>query len=160
MKLAPDAVLAYEGAASFHGLLSLEHSIEILTAQKLRYFMLDEVIFTPVRARDPRAEEHVQKVRRDGHLYYLTSRERTLVDLLDRIDHDTDLSRLWNAFRSAGPIDSALMLAYAKKLGRALTSARLGLFLESLGGPERVEFVRRWNLIVPRAFLLHIERDR
>ena len=193
MKLAEDVVLAYEGAAGFHELLTLQYQLHFLTAHQMRHFALDEVIFQPVRAANPRSEQHVQKVERNGHLFYVTTRERTLVDLLDRFDSTTDLSRLWYGFRTAGPLDSRAMLSYSKRLDRSLTYARLGLFLANLPGHGQVarqlewlvsstrqylqrrrrsrwngdekpkdegpiEFVPRFNLFVPREFLLDLER--
>ncbi|MHB8873211.1 MAG: hypothetical protein ACYC8T_05940 [Myxococcaceae bacterium] len=124
----------------------------------------------------------VEIVERAGLEVKVTSRERTLVDVLDRLELGPRPAELWRCFREAGALDRDLMIRHANDLGNRLAAARLGFFLENLPGtsPSQVRsleclrpnspgyfdrkkhtkggtFVPRWNLVVPRALLKLVE---
>ena len=182
-KLAPDATLAYLGAATFHRLLFLENSIQILSAQRIPAIRYGHIDISSVRAPHPREEAGVEFLHHGYQPIHTTTRERSLVDLLDRPELCPDLMELGRAFRRAGTLDTVAMLRRAHTLGNRTTCARLGFTLELLGLGDRATleelwrlrpktpayfcratrhhdtpwFIRRWNLVVPRDFQLGLE---
>jgi hypothetical protein len=182
-KLAPDAVVAYDGAATLFGLLELQNSMTLLSSQRIGDFVHSEVVYRRVAAKAPREEDQVLKVSRGYNDIWVTSRERTLVDLLDRIDLGPGIDDVWQAFRKAGPLDGEALVKRARKIDSHTTAARLGFFLENLGPayqhvlpaleslrpPSPLYFHRadreghhslipRWNLVANHDFILSVER--
>jgi predicted transcriptional regulator of viral defense system len=182
-KLAPDATLAWLGAATFHRLLFLERSVQVLTAHRFAPVRYGHVELAAVHAARPREERGVEPISVGAHLIHTTTRARTLVDLLDRPELCLDRTELARAFHRAGTLDTRAMLHRARTLGNSTTCARLGVALELLrqGEPATLDelwrqrptrpayfcrstrghdthwFLQRWNLVVPRAFHLGLE---
>jgi hypothetical protein len=52
-KLSADAVIAYEGAMSFHGVWPLAHSIPFFTQERGRQFAFNDVIYRPTEVPKP-----------------------------------------------------------------------------------------------------------
>ena len=174
-RLASDAVIAYDGALSFHGLTGLGHGISYLTAEPGRRFVYNEVVYLPVKA-GPFSHEALLETEREGQPLTVTSRERTLVDLLDRLDLAPKPAELWRHFDAAGVLDLEAMVRWARRLSSGVLAARLGFFLENRKGTtpavllalERLRprspayfdrahrrpggiYLPRWNLVVPPA---------
>lgn len=182
-RLARDAVLAYDGALSFHGLTGLGHGISFLTTERVGRFAYCEVVYLPVKPPAAVAEladwgGGLVELERAGQRLKVTSKERTLVEVLDRIDLAPSPGELRECFAEVGPLDVELMVRHARLLGNRLAAARLGFFLEQhrsaspadLRALERLRpsgtayfdrrnrrkgdsFIGRWNLIVPRELL-------
>ena len=183
-QLSRDAVLAYEGALAFHGMSPLLGSLSFLTTERARRFVFDETIYQPVRV--PTAVSHrpdwggnILSVERDGQMLKVTSIDRTLVDLLDRLDLSPGSDVLWDCFRCA-PVDWSVMIQYAQQLGNRLLIGRLAVFLHCLGATNRVlnqldafaprsacyfdkhdrtkgdAIFPRWSVIVPQSLIVHI----
>lgn len=116
--LTPDAVLAYDGALSFHGLSALGHGLSFLTYFRCRPFELDQVVYqavSPARTLRRRRAlvDGVEAHARLGRTVRVTSKERTLVDLLDRLDLLGDIAELAPLFRRALPLKVNAMVGHA-----------------------------------------------
>jgi hypothetical protein len=110
-----------------------------------------------------------------GGTVRVTTFERTLVDVLDAPDLGGGWEEVWRSLEMVEYFDLAAVVAYALKLGSALTAARVGFFLaqhrESLSVEEQHlkplreharrqpsyldrerepgRLVKSWNLVVP-----------
>ena len=187
-KLLPDAVVAYDGALSFHGLTGLGHSLTVVSAHRLPRFAFNEVVYRAAPF-PPGLEggegEGVEEVASGGQAVRVTTVERTLVDLLDRPELGPGPRRLWDCFLRAWPLDARVLVAHVASLDSAVAAARLAFFLQQLvppedpslarlerlcpssptyfdrrrRGAERQLHLRRWNLVVPRRLALAMERD-
>lgn len=117
--------------------------------------------------------------RHAGGLVRVTTLERTLVDVLDAPQRCGGWEEAWRSLEMVEFFDLDIVIEYAARLGSAVTAARVGLFLEMnreqlmveashLDALRRLapaqpryfdaqresgEFVRGWNLIVPRRVL-------
>lgn len=189
---APDAVLAYDGALALQqpwrdkaGLVAPPTRVSFLTrTRRTREVGADNVELNPVRppaALGKRWRIGVEAVDRNGLNVKVTTPERTLVDLLDRLDLAPSLGVLWESFVSQA-LDVDAMIAHARALGSDLTQARLGVFLQqrpgttnahlaklsrptspsyfdrARRGSQEVAFDRAWNLMVPLRLTLMTER--
>jgi len=117
--------------------------------------------------------------RHAGGLVRVTTLERTLVDVLDAPQRCGGWEETWRSLEMVEFFDLDTVIGYTDRLGSALTAARLGLFLEQHreqlmvedshldalrklapaqpryldAKRESGEFVRGWNLVVPRRVL-------
>lgn len=177
--LTPDAVLAYDGALSFHRLSEVGPRVSILSFDRCRAFEARGVAFQAVRPaqslkRSRALVDEVEVRTEGGRTLRVTSKERTLVDALDRLEHFSSVFELVPAFHSAGPLRVGAMVRYAERLRHPLAAARLGVVLEALGmcsqwqrrrlealaprtpvyfdqgtRQEQHVFDRRWQLLIP-----------
>ncbi len=182
-RLAPDAVIAYDGALSFHGLTGLGYGMSFLTDERVSRFVYNEVAYLPVVPPKGGHWAGIIDVERSGQALKVTTRERALVDVLDRLDLGPGPVAAWRCFRTAGPVDRDFMVEYARRLGNRLGAARLGVFLQNLPGTtsrqldllERLRprspgyfdrrmrakgdrYLGRWNLVVPHRLLTALDR--
>lgn len=176
-QLAPDAVLAYDGAAAFWELLYRPplQAVTYLSKERVPEITLDGVLLRRVKATSPRREAQVEAHQDRDWTIFVTDVTRTLVDLLDRLDLGPGPEVVWECFlRGRARIDLAGVLQRARLVKNATTCARLGVFLEHLlpsehptlaalqklrpaapvyfdqatrGGLSNV-FFKRWNLVV------------
>jgi hypothetical protein len=126
------------------------------------------------RARQEGGEGGVERVLHAGGELRVTSRARTLVDVLGEPGHAGGLRDAWQALRSLEPIAPVEAAREALLHRSPVLAARLGYWLETGGssppvaealsllerarpaGPVRLErdgpgeLVRRWNLVVPQ----------
>ncbi len=137
-RLTRDAVMAYDAALSFHGFTGPGHGMSYLTLERGRPYSFNDTEYRPVlvprrlrRLRDWGGG--VATVERHGLPLRVTTVERTLVDLLDRLDLGPGIEEVWRAFETARGLDVDFMATYAQKLGSAVCAGRLGFFLEQLG---------------------------
>jgi predicted transcriptional regulator of viral defense system len=178
--LTSDAVIAYDGALAWHGYIHAGKRISILTAERAAPFEFGGKRLVPVRVpRDLARQEHfggfIEWTEREGVSLPATTLERTVVDLLDRIDLAPPITHL-QQLANHPSIDFDAMFSYAETLGHPVTAARLGWLVEtnasipstmmwrldrltpkssaswsrSLKG-ETV-WLRRWKLRVPKTF--------
>jgi predicted transcriptional regulator of viral defense system len=179
-----DAVLGYHTALAWHtGNASGPPEVHYLTAHAVRQtrfrgWRFRGIPFPRALVRSAREFEAVDWIERDAETVRVTSRERTLVDVLDRPDLGTDWLQIWSALAALDGLDVDLAIDYALTLGNATSIAKLGWFLEvhaeRLGvapgqleplrarRPRQPHYLRRcdigaarmigpWNLVVPRA---------
>jgi hypothetical protein len=134
-RVAPDAVLAYDAALSFHFLHTPGHRMCFLTATRATPFAWGDVIFTPVRL--PRTyrgaselEDQVVTGGRMGLSLRVTSVERTLVDCADRLDLAShDPLALMDFFAQPPTLDYRQLVRRLNTLDSRVCAARVGLFL-------------------------------
>jgi predicted transcriptional regulator of viral defense system len=182
-RVTDDAVLAYEGALSLHGLTLPGEAIPYLTAHRASPLRLLGVALIPVRAGGhsvpdgaaalERAE--IEQVECAGLPVLVTTRERSLVDVLDRHDLGPPLPMLVKLLLETRGLDVERMVRFARRTGNRVLCARLGCVLAARAGAtgrflrplednlpitsayfdpqDRQDTVpfSRWSLLVPRA---------
>jgi predicted transcriptional regulator of viral defense system len=180
-----DAVIGYHSALEFHGkAYSVWSRVQYVTASRVRPFSFRGSEFVGIQASAPvrRLDDFGGGVLRRPHAggqVRVTSLERSLVDLLHSPARGGGWEETWRSLELVEFFDLEAVARFTIQLGSALTSARVGLFLElhaqelmveekhlqilearSPGQPRYLDgrrrpgtFVPRWNLVVPE-FLL------
>lgn len=177
-RLAPDAVLAYHTALEVHGFAqSMFQRLFFATWSKTRSLRYEGMEYVPVRPRAALAKSRdafVTRVTRGDVEVRVTSRERTLVDVLDRPDLAGGMEEVWRSLEHVPVLDFKPLERYVTLIQRPVLAARLGFLLEvhaarwatpddllsrlekfrprgpvSLEGRRAGRLVKRWNLIVP-----------
>ncbi len=183
--LRDDAVVAYHAAMSFHGhAYSIWWREQYMTAARLRPFTFRGTEFVGVQA--PRAVRDlpdfgggVQSRPYAGGRVRVMSLERSLVDLLHAPEHGGGWEEIWRCLESIEFLDLDAVIEHALRMESALSSARVGFFLEQHRENLMVEerhlqtlaehapaqpryldrrhetgkLINRWNLIVPEQVL-------
>lgn len=127
-RMTPDAVLAYGGALSFHGVTGLGHLLPYLTATPRPRFEWNEVVYQAVRADRLELESRVDEVTRRGLPVRVTSVERALVDVMER-PHLGPIEEVVETLRTSRSFDRAGVLAVAGARQSKALNARLGYVL-------------------------------
>ena len=180
-RLAPDAAVAYRAALEFWGApVTPSRVVHYFAPRRARPFVFHGVTYVPVQMPPPaRALTDLASgivVERRGNVpVRVTSRERTLVDVLDVPRYGGSSAEAWRSLESLASLDLDFVVLYAIRLGSALTAGRVGFYLEqhrdALGIDERyLDALRRhaprqplyldgrrergrvvsgWNLVVP-----------
>jgi predicted transcriptional regulator of viral defense system len=181
-----DAVLAYHAALQFHGYAySHFNTMTYLTTQKeTKKFTFQGTAYIGVTQPKilMRKDEHnfgVDVVDQLGMDLRVTCIERTLVDCFDRIDLAGGIEEVWRSLQLVPYLRMQRVLDYLVLMDNAVTTAKVGLFLETYKEHFRVKdedlaFLRSrrplhrcymfpgehggklvydWNLIVPLAVL-------
>lgn len=133
-RLADDAVLAYHTALEVHGVAqSLMSRVTVCTQADLRTQDFRGTTFVAVRPRktlrDP--DQHVITVNRQGLDVRVTDLERTVVDVLDRLDVAGGWDEVMRSLAHVRTLDAPAAASYALQLGVGATAAKLGLYLHS-----------------------------
>jgi predicted transcriptional regulator of viral defense system len=135
-KLAPDATLAYHGALQFWGkAYSVWQRFHFLTETSTRALQVRGLEFVPVKVPRPlrglpATEVGVTEQRHAGGSVRVTTLERTLVDVLDAPASAGGWEEIWRSLEMVEFFDLDAVISYALKLESALTTARVGFFLE------------------------------
>lgn len=135
-KLAKDAVIGYQSALGYWGLLySIRNEIIYLTKEDNRKFYYDGVFYKavnfPKKLIDCNQEFFgVESVDRLGENILITSLERTFVDILDRFYLIHSWEEVYRAFESIKVLDLNKVIEYTLLLGNHGTTAKVGFFLE------------------------------
>ncbi len=165
-KLHPEAVLAYDGAAWFHDLSGLHHSLCYLTPCRSTHLRFSEVTFRGVVDRGPRDAVSrnyslVKDYDRDGHSVSATTLERTIVDCFDRLDRAPPLEEVFETVLRPGyALDLDAVVHWALNHASAAACARVGLLLTAR--PERPQLRAQLAMLeqrVPRR-TTYATRDR
>lgn len=134
-RFADDAVVGYHTALELHGLAqSVLRRLTFCTARDVRPVTFQGLTFAGVRppgsvgAADG-AATHVMTVNRQGLDVRLTDLERTVVDVLDRLETSGGWDEVTRSLAHVRVLDARAATDYALWLGRAATAAKLGLFL-------------------------------
>lgn len=181
----PDAVIAFHGALQLHGRAYSEWSrIHVWTAHRSKPFTWRGVEVVPVLLPHELLGSKDQgggivRVHHAGGDLRVTTLERTLVDVLDQPDKGGGFEEIWRSLEMIGFVDPDEIVRYTLLLGRALTAARVGFFLEQHreawfiddavlarlrayaprsptyfdGSRENGRLQSAWNLIIPERVL-------
>ncbi len=185
-KATDDAIVAYRSALALHGYsYSVHNSMTYLTAKrestKFDFQGTDFVGATQPKALMAQGKESslVDLVDRAGMDIRVTSLERTLVDCFDRLDLAGGIEEAWRSLEAISYLNIKPLFDYLALLDSAVTTAKVGLFLdmnkerlhlsekdiETLRGrrPKTATYMFRsertgklvhdWNLIVPENIL-------
>lgn len=185
-RVAPDAVVAYHSALSFFDrAYSVRSEVTYASSRPRAGFAFAGTMFRGTRfpvALMEAEEEHfaVDARDHDGLMVRVTSLERTLVDVLDRPRLSGSWEEIWRSLAAVEFYDLDVVLAYARLLGNATTTAKVGFFLErhaealmvdeahlktlramrpshahylDRGQPDGGRLIPEWNLIVPEEIL-------
>ncbi|MGV8082515.1 MAG: type IV toxin-antitoxin system AbiEi family antitoxin [Coriobacteriia bacterium] len=132
--VASDAVMVYHSALELHGLAhSPSRRVQFMAAKATETFTYKG--FEYRRYAPPKISESVQSasttsVRRPEGVVRVTTRERTLVDCLNRTDVAGGLEEALRSLASVPYVDASNVLAYLNELASATTTARTGWLLE------------------------------
>lgn len=186
-KMAEDAVIAYESALDLHGKLhSIQNRMVYLTKKRVMgpFDFRDikyQAVAIPVALKAVGLETFgVQPLNRLGQQVFVTSLERTLVDVLDRPYLCGSWEEIWLSLESIEYVEMDQILKYALLLANSTTIAKLGFFLEThqkdLMIPEHYleelrkrcpakphymdrnqsqqqKMIAKWNLVVPLSLI-------
>lgn len=180
-KLAEDAVVAYHAALQFHGrAYSVSRRFHYLTRRRARSLAFRGLEFVPVQASRKLRDltdlgGGILDLPHAGGTVRVATLERTLVEVLDAPNKGGGWEEIWRSLEMVEFFDLDAVIDYARKLGSAVASARVGFFLEqhrealmvedmhlarlkelSPRGPRYFDpkrtpgkFVSAWNLVIP-----------
>ena len=152
-RMAADAAVAYHTALEVHGFAqSLFEQLTFITWTRTKATLYEGRRFVPVRPRAPlrdvdRGEGWLEKADRAGTEIRVTSIERTLVDVLDRLDLAGGVHEVWRSLLSVPAFDPVPLEEYLSVLGSKTLTAKVGFFLEA----------RARDLVVPADLLTRLE---
>lgn len=182
--LADEAVLAYHAALQFLGHAhSLWNTYSVLVPSRIPSLSFQgyKVRWVPVPASLVKKKQFDLEIKvhdRNGLSIRATTLERTLVDCLDRLDLSGGWEEVNNSYAGVPYLNLAHVLNYVTRLGKAVSAAKVGYFLEqnrqrwdvddkyldalkkqspklptylSLRSKGQSSTVKGWNLIVPTA---------
>lgn len=136
-KAAPDAVIAYHSALSFHGLAyTSRQTFTYLTKHKdTDKFTFQGCSYIPVQypsklKRKKIERKEVEETDYRGGLVSITSVERTIVDCFDKIDLAGGIEELWASLDNLTYLRLSRLVEYASELQNATTVAKLGFYLQ------------------------------
>lgn len=181
-KLTHDAVISHHTALAFYGyahsiahhfIYSTQREMPVLAFQSCQY----QAVLFPKRLQDTHQERFlVKQEKRSGIELFVTSFERTLVDLFNRPDLGFGWEEIWRSLENIHYFDIAKVIEYTLLLNSATTTAKIGFYLEQRREALMVEeqslcilekhipkqphymnkdrhqlcrLQKRWNLIVP-----------
>src|SRR3989338_4300320 len=184
-KMASDAVLIHHTALEWHGkAYSVFNRFTYQTDAFPHVVSYRGWKFLPVKVPAPLRKEGkpdfgVLTVERNGMDLQVASLERTLVDVLDRPIYSGGWEEIWRSLESIEFFDLRQVVEYVCLLGKSLTAARTGFFLEQNRDALMVEekyleelqklcpdqpgyfdwrqkngkLNKKWNLIIPKDVL-------
>ena len=130
----PDAVIAYHSALQFHGYAHSAHfDYVFLSDRQVRSFQFRDDRFlvhkfpSAVHLQDK--QSLIETVDHHGYDIKVTSVERTLVDVLDRINLSGGLEEVWRSLELIESVNIDKTISYALQLNNKTTIARLGFYL-------------------------------
>ncbi len=148
-RMATDAAVAYHTALEAHGLAqSFFEQLTFVTWTKTKPSSFRDRRFVPVRPRAAlfaadRGERWIEKALRAGIEIRVTSLERTVADVLDRLDLAGGVEEVWRSLFAVPALDPGLLEEYVNLIGSRTLTAKVGYFLDS----------RREELVVPGGLL-------
>lgn len=186
-KMAEDSVIAYGSALDLHGKLhTIQNRMIYLTKKRVMASfdfrdMKYQAVAIPSALKTVNEETFgVQSIDRLGQPVFVTTLERTLVDVLDRPYLCGSWEEIWLSLEGIEYLDMDQVLKYALLLANSTTIAKLGFFLEThreaLMVPEHYleelrkhcptkphymdriqnepqKMIAKWNLVVPLSLI-------
>lgn len=158
-KMSADSVLAYHTALEFHGTAFAAHNrMTYLTGVNQRSLTFQGITYAPVRFPHALVKSHHETMMVDEGFrgvtpVRVTSRERTVVDVLDRIDLSGGWEEAWRSLEMIVALDLESVVTYALTLGNATTIAKVGFFLEEHAEQYEVNEIalERLQTAIPRS---------
>lgn len=154
-KLAEDSVIAYSSALDLHGKLhSIQNRVIYLTKKRVMASfdfrdMKYQAVAIPSALTSASEEKFdIQSIDRLGQPVFVTSLERTLVDVLERPYLCGSWEEIWLSLESIEYLDMDQVLKYALLLANSTTIAKLGFFLET----------HRETLMIPEHYLEELRK--
>lgn len=132
--LAPDAIVAYHSALQFHGFAyTLYFQHVYLSTLKIRDFQFRQERFKvtgfPKSLPKERFLAFTNTIDHHGFMVKVTNVERTLVDVLHRINLSGGLEEIWRSINNISKINMENVIEYCLLLNNSTTTAKLGLYL-------------------------------
>jgi predicted transcriptional regulator of viral defense system len=132
--LASDALIAYHSALQFHGLAhSVHFQYFFQSIKKIRDFQFRQDRFKV--SQYPRALPKnkrlafVDEIDHQGFKIHVTQIERTLVDVLDRINLSGGLEEVWRSLANIQTVNVDSIFEYVLLLGSVTIAAKIGFYL-------------------------------
>src|SRR3990167_9255977 len=134
--LAPDALIAYHTALQFHGVAYSVHFQHVFQSrEKIRDFQFRQDRFTVTKYPKSLSKQKrfifVDEIDHHGIKVRVTQTERTLVDVLDRINLSGGLEEVWRSLNNIQHVNIDKIVKYALLLNNATTIAKVGFYLRS-----------------------------
>jgi len=182
-RMTDDATVAYHSALELHGVAysTTDRLLYLTQHEDTRSLTFRSLTFRPVLVPKSLREKGEQSfgvtpVDRSGLDVRATALERTLVDVLDRLDLGGGWEEAWRSLEAVSFFDLDQVVDYAVLLGNATTVSKVGFFLEQhqdvlsvteehlrrlrahapvgthyakRGSGAASVFLRNWNLMVP-----------
>jgi predicted transcriptional regulator of viral defense system len=165
--MARDAVLAYHTALEYHGAAyAIGSRLTYMTVLAQRPLVFHGITYAPVPfprtlLRSGRETMMVDEGFRGTTLARVTSRERTLVDVLDRVALSGGWEEAWRSLEMLPALDVESVVTYALVLRNSTTIAKVGFFLEQHAEQFAVhdDILERLRTGIPRS-IHYADRDR
>ena len=133
-RLSADVVMVYHSALELHGLAhSPTRPVQFASPTATAPFVYRDFEFRRYKPRSLPAADAVQSttlMRRPDGVVRVTTRERTLVDCVSRMDLSGGLEEVTRSLAGLPYVDASNVLAYLRELGSPTVVARTGWFLE------------------------------
>lgn len=185
-RAAQDSILAYHTALELHGAAYSAFGLSTyLTKHKNKSFEFRghwfQATASPAELKQQKiTNTNVIKINRQGMDIYITNRERTYVDILDRIELSGGWEEVCRALQYLTVIDIDIIIEYCLLLNNARLAATVGFFLEKREGafkatdqqlrrllsikPKNPQYatrnendtfvlVKKWNILLPRSVI-------
>ena len=132
----PSAILSYGSALAWHLGRPCPQCVHVISLQLTRSWSFWK-IYTVQPVQINARPTGILQQDHQGVSIRITSRERTLVDVLDRPDLTGDRAKAWASLESLilrAPIDIEALIAYLKELHCKTTSSKVSFFLDTFRG--------------------------
>jgi predicted transcriptional regulator of viral defense system len=180
--LADDTLITYHTALEFHGIAYSMHFQHIFqTSKKIRPFQFrqDRFKITQYPRSLPKSKRFIftEQIDHHGTQIRVTQIERTLVDVLDRINLSGGLEEVWRSLNNIKEVNVAHIIEYTLLLNNTTTIAKVGHYLRLRQKDWNIDetyflqlkknlpksalylrkehrtngrFIKEWNLIIPQ----------
>lgn len=133
--LSEDAVMVYHSALELHGLAhSPSRRVQFTSSRAMARFVYRGFTFErhkPLEGLPPSdAARFTTLVRRPEGVVRVSTRERTIVDCVNRVDLSGGAEEVYRSLAGLPYVDASNVVAYLEELKSATTVARTGWFLE------------------------------
>ncbi|MFW6121930.1 MAG: type IV toxin-antitoxin system AbiEi family antitoxin domain-containing protein [Petrotogales bacterium] len=135
-KVTNDSVLSYSSAMEYYGVTySLLNLRTFFTSKKIKPFYFKDIYYKPIKfnsnlLKKGKERIFVEKVDIKGEFIFITSKERTFVDMLDKPNYCGGIDEVWRSIELFDFLDLSNVMDYLLLLDNSTTSAKVGFFLE------------------------------
>lgn len=142
-KRTEDSILGYHTAQEYYGNAYAQFNTRmIITSKNIRLIKFRGVNYKPIKppkalVRKSKERFLVNNIDIRGQIIRITSKERTFVDMLDRINLCGGVEEVWRSLQMTEYINTDDLFSYLEKLENSVTAAKVGFFLE-----RNIEIIR------------------